>query len=299
MYRGHFSGKVNDGSVAMARHYTPILDQKLVIVPACDDGHKFLSLCPQPIPGKDNTGDLYPVHLTGRGRVAIPKQMREYASIGREVVVVGEGDHLELWDSREWKKWSASHKRYEEPTEQTAQAYPAAPALPEICAKPPIAAYFVPLAAPETVPANISAAPSASPNNTPEVPDWLDPFKRIVVSSPEWEIKLVSPHGRRVVYLLKGSDYTDMGAVIMHTEIGDGQYRVVGIIHGPPDVVIDKWDATYDNLAASLRAVRRCWFGWAPNYLEEGCADDPSTRAIQRAHAIRSGRKNLRGDVGV
>jgi MraZ protein len=34
-----------------------------------------------------------------QGRVAIPAHLREYASLEREVIVAGNFDHLEIWDS--------------------------------------------------------------------------------------------------------------------------------------------------------------------------------------------------------
>ena len=34
-----------------------------------------------------------------QGRVAIPAHLREYASLEREVIVAGNLDHLEIWDS--------------------------------------------------------------------------------------------------------------------------------------------------------------------------------------------------------
>jgi MraZ protein len=44
------------------------------------------------------------------GRIIVPTQLKEYANIGKEVVVVGAGDHFEIWDKAEWKKYQLTTK---------------------------------------------------------------------------------------------------------------------------------------------------------------------------------------------
>jgi len=39
-----------------------------------------------------------------QGRIVIPTSLREYASINKNVVVVGVSDHAEIWDEAAWKK---------------------------------------------------------------------------------------------------------------------------------------------------------------------------------------------------
>jgi MraZ protein len=41
--------------------------------------------------------------LDKQGRVMIPAQLLEHAKLGREVVVAGVHDHLEIWDSAAWR----------------------------------------------------------------------------------------------------------------------------------------------------------------------------------------------------
>lgn len=43
--------------------------------------------------------------LDRQGRVTIPPRLREYASLDRDVVVVGADDHLELWDTPRWEAY--------------------------------------------------------------------------------------------------------------------------------------------------------------------------------------------------
>ncbi len=42
-----------------------------------------------------------------QGRVGIPTQLRAYAGLEGEVVVIGVGDRLEIWDPRRWGTYSA------------------------------------------------------------------------------------------------------------------------------------------------------------------------------------------------
>lgn len=46
--------------------------------------------------------------LDGQGRVLIPPQLREYAGIDGDVVVVGVNSYLEIWSKGNWEAESAS-----------------------------------------------------------------------------------------------------------------------------------------------------------------------------------------------
>ncbi len=39
----------------------------------------------------------------GQGRVTIPAHLREYASLAGEAVVIGNSDHLEVWEPGRWR----------------------------------------------------------------------------------------------------------------------------------------------------------------------------------------------------
>ena len=39
-----------------------------------------------------------------QGRVSIPSALLEHANLGRDVVVAGVNDHLEIWDRAAWKR---------------------------------------------------------------------------------------------------------------------------------------------------------------------------------------------------
>ena len=40
--------------------------------------------------------------IDGQGRVLIPPQIREYAELNDEIVVIGLSDKLEIWDRKKW-----------------------------------------------------------------------------------------------------------------------------------------------------------------------------------------------------
>ena len=44
------------------------------------------------------------------GRILLPAQLKEYASLTKEVVIVGAGDHFEIWDKQLWITYTATLK---------------------------------------------------------------------------------------------------------------------------------------------------------------------------------------------
>lgn len=55
--------------------------------------------------------------LDGQGRVTLPARLLQYASIGRELTVIGVDDHIELWDRA---AWAAYRQTMEEGADATA-----------------------------------------------------------------------------------------------------------------------------------------------------------------------------------
>jgi MraZ protein len=49
-----------------------------------------------------------PAELDGTGRVGMPSFLMEHAGLGREVTVIGAGDHLEVWDRKAWADYNDS-----------------------------------------------------------------------------------------------------------------------------------------------------------------------------------------------
>jgi MraZ protein len=49
-------------------------------------------------------GNSFEVELDGAGRVTLPPPLLAHAGIGKDVVVVGVGDHLEVWGRERWER---------------------------------------------------------------------------------------------------------------------------------------------------------------------------------------------------
>jgi len=50
------------------------------------------------------------VDLDDQGRCVIPESLRKFANIKTQIVVVGAGDHFEIWDKDEWLSYSGTFK---------------------------------------------------------------------------------------------------------------------------------------------------------------------------------------------
>jgi MraZ protein len=63
-------------------------------------------------------GNSFEIELDANGRVTLPQPLLSHAGIEREVVVVGVGDHLEIWDRASWtREQEALDAEIEEVTE--------------------------------------------------------------------------------------------------------------------------------------------------------------------------------------
>lgn len=47
-------------------------------------------------------GNACDVEMDGSGRVLVPPPLRQFAALDKNVVLVGQGSKLELWDSAQW-----------------------------------------------------------------------------------------------------------------------------------------------------------------------------------------------------
>jgi MraZ protein len=50
-------------------------------------------------------GGSFDTELDGAGRVMVPPPIIDHAGLGKEVVIVGNDDHLELWDAAKWSAY--------------------------------------------------------------------------------------------------------------------------------------------------------------------------------------------------
>jgi MraZ protein len=53
--------------------------------------------------------NVHPQPLDSSGRVLLPEKLRAYASIDKEVVMVGCADRAELWDKARWEKFESEN----------------------------------------------------------------------------------------------------------------------------------------------------------------------------------------------
>jgi len=43
--------------------------------------------------------------LDSQGRVVIPTNLQDYASLNKSITVIGAGDHIEIWDTESWNQY--------------------------------------------------------------------------------------------------------------------------------------------------------------------------------------------------
>jgi transcriptional regulator MraZ len=52
-----------------------------------------------------------PLNPDRQGRIVVPQHLREYAGLGRDVVVAGMDTHVEIWDTERWREQRAEGER--------------------------------------------------------------------------------------------------------------------------------------------------------------------------------------------
>lgn len=48
--------------------------------------------------------------LDAQGRITVAARMREYAELGRDVVLTGQGKRMEIWNSEHWRRYEAEQE---------------------------------------------------------------------------------------------------------------------------------------------------------------------------------------------
>jgi MraZ protein len=43
--------------------------------------------------------------LDSQGRLVVPTNLLSYAELGKNITVIGAGDHIEIWNTEEWNKY--------------------------------------------------------------------------------------------------------------------------------------------------------------------------------------------------
>lgn len=49
-------------------------------------------------------GNAFEVEFDNQGRFVLPAKLREYANLGKEILFVGVGNRIEIWDKQAWDK---------------------------------------------------------------------------------------------------------------------------------------------------------------------------------------------------
>lgn len=58
------------------------------------------------------------IEIDAQGRVFIPSYLKEFSQIKREIVIVGVGDRIEIWDKIKWTEfYQENKKKFEEISE--------------------------------------------------------------------------------------------------------------------------------------------------------------------------------------
>ena len=63
------------------------------------------------------------VTIDKQGRIVIPAKFREYAGIGKEIVIIGAITHAEIWDKAEWERFSEEFTTPKEAKREMDQMY--------------------------------------------------------------------------------------------------------------------------------------------------------------------------------
>ena len=63
------------------------------------------------------------VELDNLGRVLIPDYLKEHAELSKNVVVIGTGERLEIWDQERWKAYHVRQQREMEANAETLKEF--------------------------------------------------------------------------------------------------------------------------------------------------------------------------------
>ena len=108
-----FRDRLGDGLV-----FVPGQDRCVDIYPLDEFERRVESM--RTLPREDERGRAYRrvfnagAHqdsLDGQGRVTVPPRLREYGALDRDLAVVGQDDHIEIWDRSAWETYRTRAER--------------------------------------------------------------------------------------------------------------------------------------------------------------------------------------------
>jgi len=68
------------------------------------------------------TAGAVEVEFDSAGRISLPQKLRDYAGLGKEVAVIGNGNRIEIWDAAKWNSYSEAGERIEDLAKELADA---------------------------------------------------------------------------------------------------------------------------------------------------------------------------------
>lgn len=123
MFLGHYQKNFNitKGRTALPSSYLKELGNKIIITKGYEGsllivkseewqevikgvlGESFLSGLSRQT-DRFLLGNAFEIKLDSQGRCVIPAKLREYAKLGKEIMFIGVGNRIELWDKQNWDK---------------------------------------------------------------------------------------------------------------------------------------------------------------------------------------------------
>jgi MraZ protein len=97
--RGHLVATVDRSDRCLLIYTLPdweVIEQKLVKLPTLNAATRRLQ--------RLMIGHATELELDGNGRILIPPTLREYASLSRNAMLIGQGGRFELWDETHWNE---------------------------------------------------------------------------------------------------------------------------------------------------------------------------------------------------
>jgi MraZ protein len=97
--RGHLVATVDRADRCLLIYPLPdweLIEQKLVKLPTLNAATRRLQ--------RLMIGHATELELDGNGRILIPPTLREYASLSRNAMLIGQGGRFELWDEAHWNE---------------------------------------------------------------------------------------------------------------------------------------------------------------------------------------------------
>jgi len=72
------------------------IEQKLVALPSLNKQVRRLQ--------RLMVGYATEIDIDGHGRILLPRELREFAGLGRQAILLGQGNKFELWDEGSWNE---------------------------------------------------------------------------------------------------------------------------------------------------------------------------------------------------